>query len=170
MTTLPETAQVSLPNDTEVRVQRAFRAPRDLVFEAYTTPELLRRWLRGYPGWTMTVCEVDLRVGGTFRWRWRADEDGKEFGFQGEFLEVEAPSRIRNTEAFDPGDVGGAMGDQPAMVTVTFEEQGGVTIMTTLIDYDSRASRDQALATGMTDGMEVSYGRLDALLSEKRNA
>ena len=170
MTTLPETAQVSLPNDTEVRVQRAFRAPRDLVFEAYTTPELLRRWLGGYPGWTMTVCEVDLRVGGTFRWRWRADEDGKEFGFQGEFLEVEAPSRIRNTEAFDPGDVGGAMGDQPAMVTVTFEEQGGVTIMTTLIDYDSRASRDQALATGMTDGMEVSYGRLDALLSEKRNA
>jgi uncharacterized protein YndB with AHSA1/START domain len=170
MTTLPETAQVSLPSDTEVRVQRAFRAPRELVFEAYTTAELQRRWLGGYPGWTMTVCDVDARVGGTFRWRWRADEDGKEFGFEGEFLEVEAPSRIRNTEAFDPGDVGGSMGDQPAMVTVTFEEQDGVTLMTTLIDYGSRDSRDQALATGMTDGMEVTYARLDALLSEKRSA
>jgi uncharacterized protein YndB with AHSA1/START domain len=168
--TLPETAQVALPSDTEVRVQRAFRAAREMVFEAYTTPELQQRWLGGYPGWTMTVCEVDLRVGGTFRWRWRADEDGKEFGFHGEFIEIEAPSRIRNTEAFDPGDVGGAMGDQPAMITVTFEEQSGVTIMTTLIDYGSQGSRDQALATGMTDGMEVSYARLEALLSEKRDA
>ncbi len=168
--TLPETAQVSLPSDTEVRVQRAFRAPRDLVFEAYTTPELQQRWLGGYPGWTMTVCEADLRVGGTFRWRWRADEDGKQFGFHGEYLEVEAPSRIRNTETFDPGDVGGTMGDQPAMITVTFDEQGGVTILTTLIDYGSRISRDEALATGMTDGMEVSYARLDALLSAKRIA
>jgi len=170
VTTLPETAQVSLPSDTEVLVQRAFRAPRDLVFEAYTTPELLRRWLTGYPGWTMTVCEMDLRVGGTFRWRWRADEDGKQFGFHGEFLEVEAPSRIRHTETFDPGDVGGTMGDQPAIITVTFDEQGDVTIMTTLIDYGSKVSRDEALATGMTDGMEWSYANLDALLSEKRIA
>lgn len=168
--TLPETAQVSLPSDTEVRVQRAFRAPRDLVFEAYTTAALQRRWLGGYPGWTMTVCEVDLRVGGTFRWRWRADEDGKEFGFHGEYLEVEAPSLIRNTETFDPGDVGGTMGDQPATLTVTFDEQAGVTIVTTLIDYGSKTSRDQALATGMTDGMEVSYARLDALLSAQRLA
>jgi uncharacterized protein YndB with AHSA1/START domain len=169
MSALPETAEVSLPSDSEVSVRRAFRARRDLVYRAYTTPEWVRLWLTGLPGWTMPVCEMDVRVGGKFRWRWRADEDGKEFGFQGEFLEVEAPRRIRNTEAFDPGDVGGSMGDRPAMVTVTFDELAGVTIMTTLIDYGSKASRDQALATGMTNGMEMSYASLDRLLSEQED-
>jgi len=169
MMTLPETAQVSLPGDTQVSVKRAFRAPRELVWEAYTTPELMRRWLTGMPGWTMTVCEMDVRAGGTFRWRWRSDEDGKEFGFHGEYLEVDAPARIRNTEAFDPGDVGGSMGAEPALITVTLEEQDGWTVMTTLIEYDSRASRDEALATGMTDGMELSYQNLDRSLAERQS-
>ncbi len=164
MIALPWTAEVSLPTDREVCVRRAFRAPRELVWEAYTTPELLRRWLGGLPGWTMTVCEADVRVGGTFRWRWRADLDGKEFGFKGEYLEVDEPARIRNTEAFDPGDFDWTMGDKPAINTVTFEEHDGGTLVTTLIDYGSKESRDQALATGMTDGMETSYARLDALL------
>lgn len=167
MDAMLKTADVTLPSDGEVSVARSFAAPRDLVYRAYTTPALLQRWLLGYPGWTMPVCEMDVRVGGEFRWGWRSDEDGSEFGFHGEFLEVEAPERLRHTEHFDPGDVGGNMGDEPAMVTVTFEENDGFTTVTTVIDYGSKESRDAALGTGMTDGMEASYQMLDRLLEER---
>jgi len=87
----------------------------------------------------MTVCEMDVRAGGTFRWRWRSDADG-------------------------------AMGAEPALITVTFEEHGGATVMTTLIEYDSRASHDEAVATGMTDGMEWSYKNLDRTLAERQKS
>jgi uncharacterized protein YndB with AHSA1/START domain len=137
------------------------------VYRAYTTPDLVQRWLLGPPGWSMPVCEMDLRVGGAFRWRWRSDEDGQEFGFHGEFLEVEAPSRIVHTEVYDPGDVGGGMGESgEARVTMTLAEDGGVTTVTTTVDYGSKEARDAALSTGMTDGMEMSYQKLDALLAE----
>lgn len=159
-------AQVSLPEDSLVRVERGFAAPRELVFRAYTEPALMQRWLVGYPGWTMPVCEMDLREGGAFRWRWRADEDGKEFGFHGEFLEIRAPELLRHTEAFDPEDTGWNMGDEPAIVSLRFDESDGRTTVTTVIDYGSKASRDEALATGMTDGMEASYQKLDELLAD----
>jgi uncharacterized protein YndB with AHSA1/START domain len=162
-----EKAQVALPSDREVVVTRAFNAPRALVYEAYTTPELVKRWLLGPPGWTMPVCEMDVRVGGKFRWVWRSDEDGSQFGFHGEFREVEAPARITHSEAYDPGDVGGSMDEAgEATVTVTFEEKGGVTTLTTRVDYGSKEARDAAVSTGMTDGMEMSYQKLDALLAE----
>lgn len=161
-----ETARVSLPSDSEVSVSRSFDASAALVYRAYTTPELVQRWLLSPPGWTMPVCEMDVRVGGGYRWRWRSDEDGSEFGFQGEFLEVDPGVRLRHTELFDPGDTGEHMGDQPAMVTVTFAERDGVTTVTTLVDYGSKASRDAALSTGMTDGMEMSYKKLDELLAK----
>jgi uncharacterized protein YndB with AHSA1/START domain len=160
-------AQVSLQSDREVVVKRTFNGPRDLVYAAYTKPEIVRRWLLGPPGWTMPVCEMDVRVGGWFRWRWRADEGGAEFGFHGEYLEIEPGARIHNTEVYDPGDVGGSMTESgQALVTVTFDETDGVTLLTTCIEYDSKASRDAAVATGMTDGMEMSYKLLDALLAE----
>jgi uncharacterized protein YndB with AHSA1/START domain len=89
-----EKAQVALPSDREVKVTRTFRARRQLVYEAYTKPELVRRWLLGPPGWTMPVCEMDVRPGGKYRWRWRSDEDGKEFGFHGEFREVSPPEKL----------------------------------------------------------------------------
>jgi uncharacterized protein YndB with AHSA1/START domain len=163
----PTGAQLSLPSDREVVVTRTFQAPRALVYEAYTTPALVRRWLLGPPGWTMPVCEMDVRVGGQFQWRWRADESGAEFGFHGEYLELEPDVRIHNTEVYDPGDVGGNMTESgQALITVTFEETDGVTLLTTRIEYDSRESRDAAVSTGMTDGMEMSYKLLDALLSE----
>ena len=76
-------AQVSLPSDSEVKVTREFKARRELVYKAHTVPELVQRWLLGPPGWTMPVCEMDVRVGGKYRWRWRSVEDGKEFGFHG---------------------------------------------------------------------------------------
>jgi uncharacterized protein YndB with AHSA1/START domain len=158
-------AQVSLPSDREVKVVRAFKAPRDLVYKAYTTPELVKRWLGGHPGWEMPVCEMDVRVGGKFRWRWRNNSDGKEFGFHGEFKEVIAPSKLVNTEYFDPGSFGGDMGEGSTN-TVEFAEVNGVTTMTTLIDYGNKRARDAAVATGMTDGMEQSYQLLDAVLTK----
>ena len=165
MSTSTQAAQVTLPSDREVEVTRSFRAPRALVYEAYTTPELMKRWLLGPPGWSMPVCEMDVREGGRFRWRWRSDEDGTEFGFHGEFLEVDAPALLRSTEFYDPGDIGGSMGDEPAHVTVRFDESDGITTMTTLIAYESKEDRDAAMATGMTDGMEMSYQLLDRLLA-----
>lgn len=165
MATEQQAAQVSLPSDRDVEVIRTFSAPRELVYEAYTKPELMTKWLVGYPGWSFPVCEMDVRAGGRFRWRWRADDDGREFGFNGEFLEVQPPALLRHTEAFDPGDMGGSMGDAPAVVTVRFEESNGVTTVTTLIEYASKEDRDAAMGTGMTDGMEASYQKLDELLS-----
>ena len=94
-----EKAQVTMPSDREVTVTRSFKAPRALVFRAYTEPELVRRWMLGPPGWSMPVCEMDVRVGGSYRWRWRSDTDGKEFGFAGTFREVQPPSRLVHTEA-----------------------------------------------------------------------
>jgi uncharacterized protein YndB with AHSA1/START domain len=158
-------AQVSQPSDREVKVVRAFKAPRDLVYKAYTTPDLLRRWLGDPPRWEMPVCEMDVRVGGKYRWRWRSNSDGKEFGFHGEFKEVSAPSKLVHTEYFDPRDVGGDMGDG-ATVAVEFTEVNGITTMTTLIAYGNKRSRDAAVATGMTDGMEQSYQLLDAVLTK----
>jgi len=155
-------AEVSLPSDSEVKVTRQFNAPRELVYKAYTTPSLMERWL-GSPGWTMS-CEMDVRVGGAFRWRWRCIEDGKEFGFHGEFREVSPPGKLVHTEYYDPGDIGGDMGEG-ALITVELTEKNGVTTVSTLMDFGTREARDAAMSTGMTDGMEVSYQRLDELTS-----
>lgn len=162
MTTTKE-AQVSLPSEREVMVSRQFNAPRELVYKAYTTPELMKRWLLGPPGWSMPVCEMDVRVGGKFRWRWRNDDSGSEFGFHGEFREVAAPGRIVHTEIYDPGDVGGDMGEG-ALITVELTESGGVTTLVTVMDFGTRQARDAALSTGMKDGMESSYRLLEELL------
>jgi uncharacterized protein YndB with AHSA1/START domain len=159
-------AEVSLPSDREVKVTREFKAPRELVYEAYTTPALVKRWLLGPPGWTMPICEMDVRAGGTYRWRWRSDEDGKEFGFHGTFQEVEAPAKLVHTEFYDPGEVGGDMGNG-ALITVELTEKNGVTTLSSLMDFGSREARDAAMSTGMTDGMEMSYQLLDALLAVK---
>ena len=107
MRTTMEKAHVTMPSDREVKVTRSFRAPRELVYRAYTEPELVRRWLLGPPGWSMPVCEMDVRVGGRYRWRWKSDTGAQEFGFSGEFREVEPPSKLVHTEAYDPGTVGG---------------------------------------------------------------
>jgi uncharacterized protein YndB with AHSA1/START domain len=154
---------VTLPNDLDVVVVRAFNAPRTLVFDAWTKPALLQRWMLGPPGWTMPVCEMDVRPGGKFKWRWRSEENGAEFGFTGEFREVVRPSRIVHIERYEPGDVGGEMGE--ALVTSELAEKNGVTTMTMTIRYESKEVRDAALKTGMTDGMELSYQNLDELLA-----
>src|SRR5262245_34657160 len=162
-----EKAQVTLPSDREVKVTRSFRAPRGLVYRAYTEPSLVQRWLLGPPGWTMPVCEMDVRVGGRYRWRWRSKEDGSEFGFAGTFREVQPSARLVHTQAFDPGTLEDNFPGNDAIVTVSFNENAGVTMVTTLIDFGSKEARDAAVATGMTDGMEQSYQSLDGLLSEQ---
>jgi uncharacterized protein YndB with AHSA1/START domain len=165
MTTMPK-AEVSFPSDSEIEVTRQFKAPRELVYRAYTTPELLTQWMLGPPGWDMPVCEMDVRVGGDYRWRWRSREDGTEFGFHGSFTEVESPGVLAHTQYYDAGDVGGDMGGEPALVRVALSERDGVTTVRTRVDFRTREARDGAVSTGMTDGMEQSYQGLERLLAE----
>jgi uncharacterized protein YndB with AHSA1/START domain len=149
-----------------VLVKRSFDARVNLVWRAYMEPDLVRRWCTAMPGWTMPVCEMDMHVGGKYRWRWRNDENGQEFGFTGEVLEVVPHSKIVHTQIFDDGNLGVSMGSEPAIITVTFHEVNEITNVTTLIRYASKADRDAAFSTGMTDGMEMSYKVLDGLLVE----
>jgi uncharacterized protein YndB with AHSA1/START domain len=116
----------------------------------------------------MPVCEMDVRVGGRFRWRWRSNDGSSEFGFHGTFQDIQPATKIVHTEAFDPGTVGGSYPGEDALVTVTFTEENGITTLTTLVDYRSKEARDAAVSTGMTDGMEQSYQLLDGLLAEHR--
>ena len=159
-------AEASLPSDTEVLVKRSFDAPVKLVWRAYLEPDLMRRWCSGPPGWSMPVCEMDMRVGGKYRWRWRSDENGQEFGFTGEVLEVTPHAKIVHTQIWDVIDPGDSMGSEPSIVTVTFHEVNSLTNVATSIKFASKADRDAAFATGMTDGMEMNYKLLDGVLAE----
>jgi uncharacterized protein YndB with AHSA1/START domain len=165
-----KTAEVSTPSEQEVLIKRGFDASADLVWRAYTEPDLMRRWLTAMPGWSMPVCEMTTEVGGRYRWRWRDDANGVEFGFTGEMLEVEPSARIVHTQVYDPGTMGGSMGDGPSIITVTFDEADGKTNVSTLIKFASKADRDTAVSTGMTDGMEMSYKQLDEVLAEEGGA
>ncbi len=166
-TTINSKTQVSLPSDTEVRVTRDFKASRELVWQAHTEPKLFQRWIGGYPGWSMPVCEMDVRPGGKYRWYWRFDEEGKEFGFHGEYREVAAPGILVQAEYYDPGDFGGPMvPNNLAIIRTTFSEENGVSTLVTLMAYGSKEARDAAVSSGMTDGMETSYGRLEKVLKE----
>ena len=157
---MPTGLEVTTPSDREIRVTRRFDAPRELVFECHTKPELLQKWLLGPPGWSMPVCEIDLRAGGRYRYVWRNDEDGREFGVQGEFHEISAPSRIVNVETMD-GVPGEALG------TATFETSDGGTLFTLTLQFESQALRDGALESGMTHGMSLSYDRLDEVARQQ---
>jgi uncharacterized protein YndB with AHSA1/START domain len=154
----PGNLQVTTPSDREIAMTRVFDAPRALVFEALTTPELVQRWLLGPPGWTMPHCQIDLKVGGTYRYVWRNDEKGKEFGTGGVFREIHPPARLVHTERMD-----GAPGE--ALNTVTLVEQDGRTTLTQTMLFDSRENRDATLQSGMEKGVAISYDRLAELLA-----
>jgi uncharacterized protein YndB with AHSA1/START domain len=159
-------AEVSTPSDREVLVKRSFDAPANLVWQAYTDPDLMRRWLTAMAGWSMPVCEMTTQVGENYRWRWRENESGQEFGFAGEILEAELHSKIVHTQIYDPGDCGfGSMGGEPSIITVTFNETDGITSVVTSIKFASKDDRDAAMSTGMADGMELSYKQLDGVLA-----
>jgi uncharacterized protein YndB with AHSA1/START domain len=164
---MPKPAEVTTPSDREVRVTRTFNAPRQLVWDAHTKPELVRKW-QGYDGWDMPVCDMDVRVGGTYRWQWKNREDGTGFGFFGTFAEVTAPSKLTHEQYFDPGEFGGAMPvGEPCIVSLELSEERGVTTVVCNLRFASQAARDDAVSTGMTEGMEYSYTRLDDLFAKK---
>jgi uncharacterized protein YndB with AHSA1/START domain len=151
---------LSLPSDREIVITRRFDAPRQLVWDCHTKPELVRRWLLGPPGWEMPVCEIDLRVGGRYRYAWEDKSRGKTMGVGGVFTEVTAPFRFGAREKFDDDWTGGE-----TQVAQVFMESAGITTLTLTILYASKQARDGAAATGMTDGMEHGYRRLDAVLA-----
>ncbi len=159
--TSPGHLQVTTPSDREIAMTRTFDAPRHLLFEALTQPDLVKRWLLGPPGWSMPHCEIDLQVGGAYRYVWRNDEKGMEFGTGGVFREIDAPDRIVQTERMD-----GAPGE--ALVTITLLEQGGRTTLTQTMLFDSKENRDGALHSGMEKGVAISYDRLADLLASAR--
>ena len=145
--------------DREIVMTRIFDAPRTLVFDAFTKPELVRRCLLGPEGWSMPVCEIDLRVGGSYRYVWR-HTSGNEMGIGGVFKEIVPPERIVSTEKFDeswyPGE---------ALGTTVLIEQGGKTTLTLTMLYQSREARDAVLKTGMDRGVAEGYDRLAELLA-----
>ena len=153
------TLAVTTPSDSEVQVTRVFNAPRRLVFKALTTPDLLMRWMHGPNGWTLAVCEVDLRVGGAFRYVWRKTS-GREMGMGGVFREIVPPSRIVHTELFDEDWTGGE-----TVVTTTLSEDNATTTLTVTMLFASQAARDAALQTGFASGMEAGYNTLAELLT-----
>lgn len=152
--------EITTPSARELAMTRAFDAPRELVWRALTTPALLQRWMLGPPGWTLDVCEMDLRVGGAYRFVWRGERG--EMGMGGEYLEVTPPERYAATEVFDepwyPGE---------AVVTTALEADGARTILTTTVRYASEEARDGVLASGMAGGVEASYDRLDGVLADE---
>jgi uncharacterized protein YndB with AHSA1/START domain len=154
------TLQITTPNECEIAMTRVFNAPRHLVFDALTKPELIKRWLSGLEGWSMVVCEFDLRVGGAYRYVWRRDDGAMEMGMGGIIREIVAPERLVSTEKFDdawyPGE---------ALGTFLLTEQDGKTTLTQTMLYQSREARDAVLKSPMEEGVVATYDRLAQLLA-----
>ncbi|HEU4829382.1 MAG TPA: SRPBCC family protein [Gemmatimonadales bacterium] len=140
---------------------RVFDAPRELVFEALTRPELVRRWLGALEGWTFEICEIDARKGGSYRYLWR-HADGSELGMRGVYLEVTPPERIVSTEVFDQ-----AWYEGDAVGTATLTERDGKTTLSTTIRYGSKEIRDAVLRSPMESGVSQGYDRLEELLAAR---
>jgi uncharacterized protein YndB with AHSA1/START domain len=155
--------QVSTPSEREIAMTRVFNAPRRLVFDALTKPELVKQWLLGPPGWSMPVCEIDLRVGGAYRFVWRKESGDKDvtMGIRGVFREITAPERFVATEKFDDPWYEGE-----AITTNQLVEEHGKTTLTLTILYESREIRDSVLKTPMEEGVGASYDRLAALVEK----
>jgi uncharacterized protein YndB with AHSA1/START domain len=155
-------AVVTLADEVAIEVRRSFRAPAALVWRAHTDARLFPRWMLGPPGWRMAACEMDVRPGGAFRCLWRNDADGKAFAVHGVYREVSAPNRLVHTERYDAGD-GGDPGEG-SLQTLLLTENAGVTTLTVRMEFPTRQARDAAVASGMADGMEPGYARLDEVL------
>jgi|SRR6267143_5393288 len=156
--------KITPSGDRDLVMTRDFDAPRKLVYDAHTKPELVRRWLLGPPGWSMPVCEMDVRVGGKYRWMWKKDTDGSTMGMGGVYREVEAPERLVSTEKFDeawyPGE---------SLNTLVLVEKGGRTTLTQTMRYESAAAREAVIKSGMEQGVAASYDRLEAVLASTAN-
>lgn len=154
---LGEGTRTEILDDQHVRITRLIEGPQDLVWRAHTEPELLQKWLLGPDGWRMSACEFDAVAGTSYRYAWEpvGDTDGEPFGFDGDVLVVEPQKRLTTTEHMTGTDY------PPTLNDLSLEEEDGVTLITTLVEYPDAQTRDMVLATGMTDGMEASYARLE---------
>lgn len=156
MTLRDNATNITTPSDREIVITRTVAAPRRIVFEAYTKPEHVVRWLLGPPGWTMPVCEIDLRPGGEWHYIWRSD-DGDELEMRGVYREIVPPEQLVSTQSH------GEMPD--SLNTLVLSEENGKTRITQRVLYASRQARDAALKTGMADGLAAGYQRLDEYLA-----
>ena len=155
--------EVTTPSNQEIRLTRLFDAPRRLVFEAMTRPEHVKRWWGQLgEGYSVPICEIDLRLGGA--WRFVSRHPKGEAAFRGEYLEIAPPSRLVFTEIFE------AFPDSPSVVTAEFTEEGGKTRLTATVRYPSLEVRNMVLATGMATGAGVSYDRLEDLVAEMQRS
>jgi uncharacterized protein YndB with AHSA1/START domain len=155
--------EITAAGEREIVITRAFDAPRHLVWDAHTKPELLKKWLLGPDGWELVVCDMDLRVGGKYRWVWRKEKIGKEMGMGGVYREVKAPERIVSTEKFDdPWYPGEGVG------TLVLTEEGRKTKLVQTTLYESREARDGVLKSPMDEGLIASYDRLEKVLESLR--
>ena len=147
------TAKVTLPADDQILIEREFAAPAHLVWRAITEPDLVRQWWHAGRG-EMTECEIDLRVGGSWRYAMRP-EGGEEFAFYGEFLEIVPHEKIVQTEVFAP------FPDDGATNTMTLEERDGTTLLRTLVQHQTPEARDMHVNSGMEAGMQDAFDRLE---------
>jgi uncharacterized protein YndB with AHSA1/START domain len=156
----PGALTVAANGERELVMKRVLNAPRKMVFDAFTKPELVKRWLLGPDGWSMPVCEIDLKVGGKYRYVWKNIANGTEMGMGGVYQEIVVPERVVATEQFDqawyPGE---------AVGTLVLTEHEGKTTITQTMRYDSRATRDAVLQSPMESGVAASYHRLEQILS-----
>lgn len=148
--------EVTTPNDTDIVMTRTFNAPRDLVFEAHTKPEHVRQWW-GMRGSVLSICEIDFRVGGEWRWALEMPEGTDDVEFYGVYLEIERPARLVNTEVFAP------FPDAGSTVAITLEERDGKTFYTSVASYPSKEVRDMVIESGMEPGASESLDRLEEL-------
>jgi uncharacterized protein YndB with AHSA1/START domain len=151
--------KVTAQGDTDIVITRSFDAPRKHVFKAYTEPALIRRWMTGPPGWIVSVCEVDLKVGGRYRWGWKSDKDGMEMEATGVYKEITAPAKVVCTETFNPAWYAGEM-----VGSIDLAERGKGTFLTQTLRYASREAREMVLKSGMDQGLAYSYDNLATLL------
>ena len=152
-------ATVTTPTDTRILITREFDAPRELVYRAFTTPELLRRWWHANRA-EVTGIEMDVRVGGTWRWEAKAF-NGYEFAFYGEYREVVPDERLVTTETFSGAP------DAQALTTTTFTEKDGLTYLEILVEHRTKANRDMQLQSGMEDGLDDALTLLEQLAHEQ---
>ena len=146
------TAMVTLPSDTEILITREFAAPKHLIYKAWTTPELIKRWWSAHRG-EVTLAEVDLRVGG--QWRYVMIADGFEVGFHGEYREIVPNERIVSTEVFE------GMPEGEAVDTLTLTEKDGRTTLTILVQHQTKAHRDAHIESGMESGLQDAMDLLE---------
>lgn len=158
----PKGLQMSTPTDTTIVLTRTFNAPRRLVWEAFTEPAKMRRWMLPPPGWTMTACQCEAREGGALSLAWKSEEADPVMKIYGVFTEATPPERMVHTETMEMAGVG-VLGS--LVETHEFAERHGVTTLLITQTYESEDARDVALTSGMDQGMEAGFKQLDAVLA-----